>query len=379
MQPNPEEIKEQSSNSEQPEAHEELERSNLHNRVTCPITGFIFKDPVQLIPDVTSRAWNNKIVTATIEQESYAEMIRSTNKRCPVTRVPITGVMRNLEIESLVAEYLNTHPQEKQRQYQLKNTSTQENQPTTTEQNDIETGASTIQTDGNFTVGERNHQNTNELQLAPITQDFPFRACLGKTIGAIAKFISINAFFTALSMLGALMLKSDVYEVGLAAAVGSATLTTIGALFHLWAHCAGSRLKKDETECLQLMGIVIASYGPVLISGIIGQLILHGESNPKLNVQLLASSFVGFFIAGLALNLSVYFAKILIKSCCNPPSSDNSVDNSSVSIPPHTYDLRSETSNTTHANPHRFRFFNYFSSVMPAEQAFELESVNLTR
>lgn len=321
-------------------------------------------------------------------------MINTTGKLCPVTRITITGFMRNIEVELLVAEYLNTYPQEKQHQYELNNTSTQESQLTLTEQSDIEAGTPTIQTNGNFTgnyspdqnqiertetIYERHHQNTNEPQLTSITQGFPFRLSLSKTTAAIVGFTSINAFFTASSMLGALMLKYDVYEVGLDAAVGSGMQTTIGAIYRLLAHGPGLRAspgtpaaEQDKLEAekrtLVLLGYFFGIFSPAFSSGIVGQFFLHDGAfdglSPK---QLLFCSLSGTLVGGGALLLLLGFGYHLTKSCCNPPSSDNSINLNSASRPPHTNEFPSETPNTTHATPHRFRFFEYSSHASEVE------------
>lgn len=247
------------------------------------------------------------------------------------------------------------------------------------EQDDIEQGALTIQTNGNFTDGYGPYQDTNEPQLATATTtQYPrslyglglepetitrtienskaFRnaqtrnvsqvgffsqisiGCKKNNLFNVGVFILANAFIVASSALGAFMLEYDTCKVGLVTAVGAPILTTVATMLVALSSSVSPPPERGGTqerhECVggilaySALAIYIIS---VISPGPVGQLILHSEPDENIkNRALIASSFVGTLVSVPSAALLYALTKAVSIVCrdesnglSNPSTDDN--------------------------------------------------------
>ncbi|MDF1684370.1 MAG: hypothetical protein P1U36_06895 [Legionellaceae bacterium] len=323
------------------EKHEQQKRI-LRNNITCPITLFIFKEPVLLIPENPNLS--DASFTATIELDAYNSM---RPKRCPITRIAISGCTRNGTIKSLVESYLSAYPEERGEQYQSVNHHAEDIESVTPVTQAFTHSTSRLMRASGHSLfsslphDERhvlNRQNTEVLQSTYITKIYNHRADIASFT---AGFLLFNIYIVLSNMLGACINESDVHKTGLATAVGSPALTTLGFLIvsfpSLKSYLTGAPEPIESFVHYIGGGVLISA---LFISGITGQYILDGKLDSKTLEDLVINSTDGM-CAGMFTILPVLYALARFGQGCytglSSCSSDTTAEVINSSEPARTY------------------------------------------
>ena len=276
----------------------------------CPITLSIYRHPVKLIVK-NNQDW--RVGTATVEKEAWDTMLSLNplaESKCPLTTLPVRGYIRNIDMENIVRRYLEIYPTKKEAQYhQYDGTLTNpSNILNINEALDVETGLNNVVP----TIGENLDTPVSRLELAQafILSCWTLEYCRTVDWCSIIGFsILIGGTLAALgaleSSIGAAIVKCDIQSAVQASALGFPLIfgaylapklssdincerKMYNALLRL-PSCSSPR-EPFSWNITSVFGVITFLTCLGITASIIGQLILHGDSDDHISLPELAKA-----------------------------------------------------------------------------------------